>query len=76
MPDAEDRVYVTEIGNDRVQVFDKDGTFLTMWGRKGSAAGEFGNLHGIVVERKTGTVFVADTANNRVQVFRPAARGS
>jgi DNA-binding beta-propeller fold protein YncE len=70
--DKDDNVYVTEIGNDRVQVFDKDGHFLTMWGQKGSGNGEFGNLHGIMVDQRTGYVYVADTANNRIQVFKPA----
>jgi DNA-binding beta-propeller fold protein YncE len=69
--DKEDNVYVTEIGNNRIQVFDKSGKFLTMWGRKGSKSGEFGNLHGIIVDKANGHVYVADTANHRVQVFRP-----
>jgi DNA-binding beta-propeller fold protein YncE len=70
--DRDDNLYVTEIGNNRVQVFDKDGKFLTVWGRKGSAAGDFANPHGIIVDRDTGYVYVADTSNNRVQVFAPA----
>ena len=69
--DKHDNVYVTEIGNDRVQVFDKNGKFITMFGKKGSANGEFGNLHGMIVDKATGLVYVADTANNRIQVFRP-----
>jgi DNA-binding beta-propeller fold protein YncE len=72
--DKDDNIYVTEIGNDRVQVFDKDGKFLAMWGKKGSGNGEFGNLHGIAVDKSTGLVYVADTANNRVQVFRPVGK--
>ena len=70
--DAQDRVYVTEIGNDRVQVFDKDGQFLTAFGSKGAGNGEFGNLHGIACDKATGWIYVADTANNRIQVFKPA----
>ncbi len=70
--DAQDRVYVTEIGNDRVQVFDKDGQFLTAFGSKGAGNGEFGNLHGIACDKATGWLYVADTANNRIQVFKPA----
>ncbi len=69
--DKHDNVYVAEIGNDRVQVFDKDGKHLTMWGKKGNGNGEFGNLHGLIVDRDTGWVYVADTANNRIQVFKP-----
>ncbi len=69
--DKNDNIYVTEIGNDRVQVFDKDGNFLTMWGKKGNGNGEFGNLHGMIVNKTTGWAYVADTANNRIQVFKP-----
>jgi DNA-binding beta-propeller fold protein YncE len=64
-------LYVTEIGNDRIQVFGKAGTFLTMWGRKGSAAAEVSNPHGIIIDRGTGYVYVADTSDNRVTVFNP-----
>ena len=69
--DKHDNVYLCEIGNDRVQVFDKAGNFLTMWGQKGAGDGEFGNLHGIIVDHGTGWVYVADTANDRIQVFKP-----
>ncbi len=71
--DKHDNVYLCEIGNDRVQVFDKAGNFLTMWGQKGAGDGEFGNLHGIIVDHETGWVYVADTANDRIQVFKPKA---
>lgn len=69
--DKDDNLYVAEIGNDRVQVFDKDGNHITMWGETGSGNGQFGNLHGIIVDHESGWVYVADTANNRVQVFKP-----
>ena len=71
--DKNDNIYVTEIGNDRVQVFDKNGNFLAKWGSKGSGDGQFGNLHGIYCDKETGWLYVADTANNRIQVFKPAA---
>jgi hypothetical protein len=40
----------------------------TTFGREGTGDGEFGNLHGIIVS-SDGTIYVADTANNRVQAF-------
>ena len=49
--DKNDNIYVTEIGNDRVQVFDKTGKFLTAFGKKGSGDGEFGNTHGMIVDK-------------------------
>ena len=44
-----------------------------MWGKQGTVDSEFGNLHGIIVDKASGTVYVADTANNRIQVFRPVS---
>jgi DNA-binding beta-propeller fold protein YncE len=70
--DKDDNVYVCEIGNNRIQLFDKDGNFITMWGKKGSGNGEFGNLHGMIVDKTSGWVYVADTENNRIQVFKPS----
>ncbi len=69
--DKDDNIYTGEIGNNRVSVFDKNGNFLTMWGKKGSGNGEFGNIHGVFIDKSTGWVYVADTANNRIQVFKP-----
>ncbi|SFB14477.1 6-bladed beta-propeller protein [Poseidonocella pacifica] len=70
--DADDNVYVSEIGNDRVSVFDKDGNFITAFGETGDGVMQFGNLHGLTVDASTGYIYVADTANNRVQVFKPS----
>ena len=69
--DKNDNLYVGEIGNNRIHVFDKDGGFIAMWGKKGSGNGEFGNIHGVIVDKETGWVYVADTANNRIQVIKP-----
>ena len=69
--DKHDNVYTTEITTCRVQVFDRMGELITSFGRKGSGTGEFGNLHGCLVDKDTGWLYVADTANNRVQVFKP-----
>lgn len=68
--DKENNVYVTEIGNDRIQMFDQQGNFLAMWGRSGSGIGEFDNLHGIIVDDASGWIYIADTGNNRIQVFK------
>jgi DNA-binding beta-propeller fold protein YncE len=36
-----DEVYVVEAGNDRIQVFDRDGRFVRRWGGRGGDAGQF-----------------------------------
>jgi DNA-binding beta-propeller fold protein YncE len=62
-------VYVADTANNRIQVFSRDGTFLSKWGRYGSITnGTLRSPTGIAVDQ-AGTVYVADTDNNRIQVF-------
>ena len=53
----------------RVQVFSADGTFVTKWGTLGSDDGQFSSPFGIAVD-PSGTIYVADHANDRIQVFQ------
>ena len=59
--------------NTRVVKFDRNGTYLTAWGEKGTPPekrpGYFNNVHGIAVDPQTRQVFVNDRQNHRVQVF-------
>jgi DNA-binding beta-propeller fold protein YncE len=54
--------------NDRIVKLDKDGKFITAWGKHGAGPGEFNTPHSIALD-STGRVFVADRINSRVQVF-------
>jgi len=54
--------------NDRIVKFSKDGKFITAWGKHGKAPGEFDTPHGIALD-SAGRVYVADRANNRIQIF-------
>ena len=55
-------------GESRVHKFDADGNFLKTWGGEGSGPGQFNVPHSIVTDAK-GNVYVADRANQRIQVF-------
>lgn len=66
--DEKDNIFVSEIGNDCIQMFDKDGKPLGMWGSKGSKPGQFGNLHSLLYHQ--GYLYVADSANDRVHKFK------
>ena len=55
--------------NHRIQVFDKEGKFIKMWGQYGSNPGEFDQPHGIVVDPFDGGLYVTDAHNDRIQVF-------
>jgi sugar lactone lactonase YvrE len=57
-------------GDARVLKFRADGTFVTSWGGKGAAPGQFQVAHGIAIDAH-GLLWVADRENQRVQVFEP-----
>ena len=61
-------LYVTDTGNERVQVFAPDGTFVRMWGTTGSDEGNLLEPVGIAVT-SDGTVLVADSHNARIARF-------
>jgi len=66
-PDGKILYSVDRDGN-RIQAFDKNGTFLFAWGKLGTGDGQFHVPYGIDVD-KNGNVWVADRANDRVQKF-------
>lgn len=55
-------------GNARVVKFTKDGKFIRQWGGHGSAPGQFEVPHALALDSQ-GRLFVADRANNRIQIF-------
>ena len=65
---SEGKVYVSDLKNDRVQVFDTDSKFLFTWGKTGSGPGEFKVPAGLAID-KHDNIYIAEIGNNRVQVF-------
>jgi len=65
--DSENNLYVTDLGNSRVQKFDSNGTFITEWGSSGTEPGQFGYPSGIAIFGES--VFVVDNKNSNVQKF-------
>ena len=66
--DDQGYIFVSDSGNNRIQIFNPDGTFLRAFGRWGASTGEFKGLEGIAVNSK-GNILVADRENHRVQMF-------
>ncbi|MCA9104050.1 MAG: hypothetical protein KDA83_01410 [Planctomycetales bacterium] len=67
--DGEQRRYVSEYGeNDRVQVFEPDGSVSLVFGRPGVEPGEFRRPQSLAVDEQ-GHLWVADACNHRIQVF-------
>ena len=61
-------IAVTKFGNDRIQVFSSDGTYLRSFGRGGYKQGELDWPAGVAFD-KNGHIIVVDSDNHRVQVF-------
>ena len=71
--DAAENLYVCEYGgNDRVQVFTRDGEWVREFGSPGTGPGQFQRPSGLVWH--AGKVFVADAINNRVLIFTDAGK--
>ena len=66
-------LYVVDTRNCQIQVMGKDGSFIKKWGSRGEKDGEFKHPHGIACSCTGGKkrIFVTDTENDRIQVFRP-----
>ena len=63
-----DHLYVTDVGDHKVKIFDLRGRLVKEFGGAGSTAGKFSYPNGVTVA-PDGKIFVADSNNGRVQVF-------
>ncbi len=61
-------VFVTDMENRRVVVFDYDGNPLFAFGKQGADKGQFGYPYGITVDG-SGQIYVADMYNGKISVF-------
>jgi tripartite motif-containing protein 71 len=61
-------MYLSDMGNFRIQKFDSNGNFITKWGTEGEGESEFKIPEGIAID-SSGNVYVADTHNSRIQKF-------
>src|SRR4030095_10944220 len=68
--DTLDNLYVMDSGNNRIQKFDGEGNFISMWGSKGTDDGQFNcpRFCMVALDRQ-GNIFVTDNNNARIQKF-------
>lgn len=71
--DKDGNVYVSDTLNNRVEIFDADGNFISQFGKPGDGPGYFSRPKGIAVDGD-GHVWVADSMQDRVQVFSREGR--
>jgi sugar lactone lactonase YvrE len=66
LPDG--RLAIVDSGNFRVQVVEKDGSFVRVFGRVGRQMGQFARPKGIATD-SDGNIYVVDTAFGNIQIF-------
>lgn len=72
--DQDGNVYVMDSQNNRVQKFDRNGDFISMWGSQGDGEGQFQNASsrgwvGRMAVDTQGNIYVLDVYNFRIQKF-------
>jgi tripartite motif-containing protein 71 len=65
---ADGKIAVSDIVNNRIQIFDSSGAFINKFGSEGSDDGQFQYISGLAVFAD-GDIAVSDTVNNRIQIF-------
>jgi DNA-binding beta-propeller fold protein YncE len=66
--DSDSNIYVTDTLNNRVEIFDADGNFISEFGKHGDGPGYLARPKGIAVD-SDGHIWVADAMEDRLQVF-------
>ena len=71
--DSDGNIYVVDSINDTVKIFNRKGKLLLFFGEKGTYYGDFWLPSGIFIAKDY--IYVADTYNSRVQVFKYLGSG-
>jgi hypothetical protein len=71
--DFQGRLYVSDFGAYRVQVYEPDGKYIRTIGKYGDNYGEFARNKGVAVDREN-RVYVVDAAGELVQLFDETGR--
>jgi len=67
--DSQGNLYVLDVGNGRIQVFDPNLNYVTSWGEVGAGEGQFNIPTAIAFSPDEQNIFVLDSYNYRVQVL-------
>jgi sugar lactone lactonase YvrE len=71
--DEDGNLYVADTWNNRIEVFDADGTYIRQFGKHGDGPGYFARPKGVALDAD-GHLWVTDAMQDRVQVYTPEGR--
>jgi DNA-binding beta-propeller fold protein YncE len=71
--DSDSNVYVTDTFNNRVEIFDADGGFISMFGKNGDGPADLERPKGIAIDGD-GHIWVVDDAQDKIKVFNNEGR--
>ncbi len=71
--DADGNLYVADTFNDRVEMFDADGRFISTFGKNGDGPADLDRPKGIAIDCD-GHIWLVDAVQNRVKVFDQQGR--
>jgi len=71
--DSDGNLYVTDTFNNRVEIFDADGGFISMFGKNGDGPADLERPKGIAVDGD-GHIWVVDDAQDKIKVFNNQGR--
>jgi ABC-type Fe3+ transport system permease subunit/sugar lactone lactonase YvrE len=66
--DSQDRLYVADSCNHRIQIFSREGKLIRTYGKAGSGPGELSYPYDICVDN-AGRQYVCEFGNSRIQIF-------
>jgi len=66
--DRDGNLYVADTLNNRIEVFDAEGQFISAYGKNGDGPGYFARPKGVAID-SDGHIWVADGMQDRIQVF-------
>jgi Resolvase, N terminal domain/NHL repeat len=65
-------ISVSDSGNNRIQEFSTNGTFIASFGSSGSAVGQFNSPEGLAYD-SAGTLYIVDSGNDRIALAQDGA---
>ena len=70
MPESDGNLYLTDVNEQRIMVFDSSGELKLEFGEAGNGEREFSFPNDVTLD-SSGRIYVADSNNFRIQVFDP-----